>query len=135
MGIACGLRRSFGRKRLAFGRAASAIRPPAVATTAAARNAQITAVAVDHREERHSDGGDAEGAGERHTHSAVVDQAASGVGAGSGGERERDEGEPGRKRPCAEDVLQIERAEQDRSVSRGEPSGSGRRRLRGRRAA
>jgi hypothetical protein len=39
MGIACGCKRSFGRKRLAFGRATNAIRPAALATTAAARNA------------------------------------------------------------------------------------------------
>src|SRR4029450_9687143 len=73
-------------------------------------------------EERHADRGDDEGGGERHTDSGVVDEAASGVGAGSGGEGEREEAEPGGQRSRAEDVLQVERAEQEegKEQSRGE---------------
>jgi hypothetical protein len=52
----------------------------------------------------------------------VVDEAASGVGAGSGGEGEREEAEPRGQRSRAEDVLQVERAEQEegKEQSRGE---------------
>ena len=45
----------------------------------------------------------------------MVDEAASGVGTGPEGQRERHEAEPSGQRPSTEDVLQVERAEQEES--------------------
>jgi len=64
-------------------------------------------------EEHHANCRDRECRDERPAHAVAADDVTGPMRADPSCERKRDEGEPGRERPHAEDVLQVERAEQE----------------------
>ena len=69
-------------------------------------------------EERHPDGGDRERRGERHANAVAADDVPGCMGADACRERERDEREAGHERARAEDVLEIDRAEEEETEDR-----------------
>ena len=81
-------------------------------------SAQVAAVLTDVGEERHAARRDRERCGEWPANASVADDVAGRVGADSCRQGERDEGEAGRERPHVEDVLEVERAEQEEPEDR-----------------
>ena len=93
-------------------------RPNPATSIPGSTSAEVAAGFADVREECHAAGRDDECTGERPAYAVAADDVAGRVRADSCCQREGDEGEAGGERPHAEDVLQVERAEQEEAEDR-----------------